>query len=103
MSDVSGRRKARTSKPLTPPKPKHDLLKHATELAKAVNSKDALDANRLFTTEKEIDIPKLEQAIARCRRNIALQSRILDELEAEVKEIKRDARKKKPAKSKKQK
>jgi len=103
MSEMNERRKAKTSKPLVTPKLKHDLLKHATELAKAVNSKDALDANRLFTTEKEIDIPKLEQAIARCRRNIALQSRILDELEAEVKEIKRDARKKKPAKSKKQK
>ena len=101
MSYMSGRRKAKTSKPLANPKLKHDLFKKATELVKVLNSKDTLEANRIIATREDIDIPKLEKAIARYRRAIALQSRILDELEAAAKEIERDARKKKPAKSKK--
>jgi hypothetical protein len=101
MTDMSGRRKATTRKPLANPKLKHDLFGQATKLVKVLNSKDTLEPNRIFAMKKEIDIPRLEKAIAQYRRAIALQSRILDALEAEVKEIKRDARKKKPAKSKK--
>ena len=101
MTDTSGRRKAKTSKPSANPTPQHDLLGQATALQNILNSQDMRDANRIVAMKEEIDIPKLERAIARYRRAIALQSRILDELEAEVKEIKRDARKTKPAKSKK--
>jgi hypothetical protein len=103
MSDMGGRRKAKTTKPLANPKRKHGLLRQATGLAKVLHSMDTLDADRIFTRKKGIDIPKLEKAIARYRQAIALQSSLLDELEAEVKEIKRNARKKKPAKSKKRK
>ena len=103
MSTTSGHRKATTSKPLANPKLKHDLFGQATELAKVLNSTGTLDADRIFATKKDIDIPKLEKAIARYRRAIALQTRILDELEAEIKDIKRDTRKTKPGKMKKRK
>lgn len=99
MSKMSGRHKAKTVKPLA--STKHNLLKHVTKLAKAVNSKNVLDAHGIFATEKAIDVPRLKKVIARCRKIIALQSSILDEMEAEVKEIKQNARTKTPAKSQK--
>ena len=51
-----------------------------------------LDANELSTTESGIDIPQLKKTIAQCRQAIALQSRVLDELEALVKEMERKVR-----------
>ena len=103
MSGTSRRRKATTSKPLANPKLKHDLFGQATKLVKVLNSKDTLEPKRILTMKKEIDIPKLETAIARYRRAIALQSCLLDELEVLVKEVKRNVRNKTPAKSKKRK
>ena len=68
-----------------------------------MNSTNVLEANRIFAMEKEIDIPRLKNVIARYRKILALQSSILDEMEGEVNEIKHNAPKKTPAKSKKRK
>lgn len=50
--------------------------------------------------KKKLDIPRLEKLIARYRQAIALQSSLLDRLEAQVVAMKQETRKKKPAKPK---
>lgn len=100
MGTTSGRRKNRTSKPPVR-QDAHGLFGRATELAKIVKANDPLDMSSIMAAKNDINIPQLEKAIARCRRAIALQTRLLDELEAEVRKIKRDARKRRSAKTRK--
>lgn len=92
--------RSRTRKP--PAEPRRNMLERAAALAHLVNSTQICDPNEL-TAESQLDIPQLKKTIAECRRAIALQIRILDELEELVKDMQQNARKKTPAASKKRK
>ena len=92
--NCKGRRKIPAGTSLTASRTKTSLVMRAVELAKMLEPKGMQVTNKPFTVRRNIDIVKLERAIRRYRRALALQATILDELEAEVKSIKRHAAKK---------
>lgn len=89
-----GRRKTTASTPLTDSRPKSSLVWQAVELANMLEPKGMQITDKPLAARRNIDIVRLERAIRRYRRALALQATILDELEEEVKSIKQNAAKK---------
>lgn len=101
MRKTGGTSRHTTRKPVA--NPSRNMLERAAELARLVASARVSDVNEPSATESGLDIPQLKKTIAQCRRAIKLQTRILNELEALVKDMEKSVRKKTPARSKKQK